>query len=908
MVSYGSLYRLRQPKAPSTPSRPSDTPSTMSSPDETHETSHWASSSTCKSLENDMPVTYVQFNDQQQHALLQEARANAAALLVDAVADADKWQFVTARGPLNVYELRADAMDRVSSMTPADPSQLAHHMHTMLATTRVRASLDDFMRLMASIKKDTFQNVQAALFEDRVELADLFTSFGDLSGSTKERSSSPSIAEQYAVKYVAIRGRPPRSNSSSSLSASAASNSLKFGGKNRHRDRQAARRRPHKGVHASESVDEVGLTMCLGEYATIRPAQLRGPMVHQSAQDVDDPRVGIISIHSIVDPAVTRYCQPIVTSVSPTAPLALTARALIQFSGIVVYPVACSNPDDKRLEVLIKLSCYDVHGVTSTRRMNMLSYLMAYQTLTTALVVVRLQESPYLTSTHWVKARKSCGLCTLKFSMARRKHHCRLCGDVVCSKCSSVHQIRLGKTGKNPFRICLKCDHRYDLEVPSTRTSHQSLHTLRRRLGSDLSKHPEEDDEGTVRPDRLADPADVRPLVVSERTPISTRAGSLSQGLGKSGSYKTLSISGSSLPGSFYLKPSTATTASSSQSDDELEAFDVASSSSSCPSSPSHATPSSPECFKRFSDLSFMDFHDSEFAFQELPLRYTELDFDDLDASPRPSVDSIGNEDALDIDDGMEFHDSNVGLDYQLDDVAFQEADVELEIDTHSSRRVDEERTIRLKAYAIFDSGNEFIYDLVVKQAAELCHCSFASLSFLDARREYIKASAGVVSQVTEVLRPNSVLARLMERLQAPRMESVVIFDATLDPELSTHVLVMEAPRLRFFMAVPCRARDGSVLGALIVADSTPRRTVTPFERTAVGQLADQVDALLEDRRLRHVEHVHEMAKSTDLLRDQLVDLLSQSYSTGLQMQQNERQMELSTTSCTLREDASVEL
>lgn len=171
MVNYGSLYRPRhrQHKASSTTSRPSDTPSAVSSAVQTPVAAaqqdggmqHWAASSgrsnfsaasaaTTNTTDSVTPDAYLHFSDVQQDALLLDARANAAALLVDAVADADKWQFVTARGQLRVYELRADAVERVSSMTPADPAQLPHNMHTMLATTRVRASLDDFMRLLAS--------------------------------------------------------------------------------------------------------------------------------------------------------------------------------------------------------------------------------------------------------------------------------------------------------------------------------------------------------------------------------------------------------------------------------------------------------------------------------------------------------------------------------------------------------------------------------------------------------------------------------------------------------------------------------------------------------------------------------------------------------------------------------------
>ncbi|ETK88565.1 hypothetical protein L915_07199, partial [Phytophthora nicotianae] len=1075
MVNYGSLYRPRhrQHKAASTSSRPSETPSTASSTN-TQDTQQWASSSgrsnfsTAGTADSVTPDAYLNFNDQQQDALLLDARANAAALLVDAVADADKWQFVTARGSLNIYELRADSMERVSSMMPADPAQLQHNMHTMLATTRVRATLDDFMRLMASPKRDTYQNVQAALFEERVQMADVFTSFGSLpsgrvgrssstssSVSSSSRSQSGAETEQYAVKYVSIKGRGPRSNSGAALNASSASNSLKFGGKNRHRERQAARlhsSKKHKGV---ESAQELGLTMCLAEYATIRRAQIRGPMAHNQAQDFEDQRVGIISHHSIEDPAVTRYCKPIVTSShakakasSPQpANFVMTARALVQFSGIVVYPIASSIAGDNVLEVLIKFSCYDANGVTTTRRMNMLSYLTAFQQLNTALLVMRLRESPYLTSENWVKSRKSCCVCQGKFSMSRRKHHCRLCGDVACSKCSEIHQIKLGKAGKCPFRICINCEHGMDDNQRQSRgqiaagaaqpprTPVNGINALRRRLGSGNAtpRSPEEDDEYSRPPSTnsssgdSSDFYDSRGLLSShastnpDRT-LSNMSGSTvssfnsSRGLGafgKSGSSKTLSISGSSFGGSFY-KPSNAsnaTTISSSRGSrydyesendvegndvegkddsdtekpvevvrevekepeadaiDSIEAIEVASSCSSSPSSPSSAVIQSDQFYKRFSELSLMDFHDSEFDLSikgGLPSRMTGksvYDFDDSEAdadSDREDLDGIGEEenedgeddevedicdfdmrelDEADEDDGMEFHDSNVGLDFKLQDLNLQDyqgldelaegdeefdEDVEEEIHTDMvlarsrvGKSVDEERAARLAEYGIMDSGKENIYDLVAKQAAQHANCSLSTISFVDARREFIKSSFGLVRErdLSEVPISHSLTAEIMRRFPSRKAsitqdvsidggdededdgEVVTVLDARQDDILSTNLFVTEAPNLRFVMGVPFRARDGIVLGALIVADSQPRTSVPARQRSLIKDLAEQVSALLEDLWTRNQERAKLASSQSGQLRDQLVDLLSQSYTTGLQMQQNELKMEQSTTS-----------
>ncbi|CAH0479181.1 unnamed protein product [Peronospora belbahrii] len=1050
---YGSLYRSRQQKASSTTSRPSDTPPLPSGNSQTlQEIPNWTSSNTSSrsnvsttSADSVTPDAYLHFSEQQQDALLLDARGNAAALLVDAVADAEKWQFVTARGPLNVYELRADSMHRVSSMMPADPSQLSQNMHTMLATTRVRATLDDFIRLMASPKRDVFQNVQAALFEERVH--------------SNSPSQSVRETEQYAIKYVSIKGRAARNNSNAALNASSASTSLKFGGKNRHRERQAARLHNGMGRKGADSTHEQGLTLCVSEYATIRRAYIRGPMAHNQAQDFEDQRIGIILHHSIEDPAVTRYCKPIVTSASPlskaatsqAANFALTARALMQFSGFVVYPVASSVAGDNVLEVLIKFSCYDANGVTATRRQNMLAYLTAFQQLNTVLLVMRLRESPYLTSENWVKSRKSCCVCQGKFSMSRRKHHCRLCGDVACSKCSEVHQIKLGKAGKCPFRICINCQHgiddsqrsskgRMNLQVQGAaqppRTPVNGINALRRRLNSGNAppRSPEDDEEYNRAPSTNSSSGDSSDMYDSQnllsshassgdRT-LSNMSGSTvssfnsSRGLGafsKSGSSKTLSIS--SLGGSFY-KPSNAsnaTTACSSRgsrfdyesendiegNDDEgkdddsdtekglektrevsqevekepegdssadidsIEAIEVASVCSSSPSSPSSVVMQSDLFYKRFSELSLMDFHDSEFDLSlkgGIPVagantrRFTNnselegFDFNDSEAdadSGREDLDGIGEEenedgeedeedicdfdlqelDEADEDDGMEFHDSNVGIDFKLQDLNLhdyrsldeleegdEEYDEEVLEEIHTdivlgksrvTSSLDEERAARLAEYGIMDSGKEHIYDLVAKQAAQHSSCSLATISFVDARREFIKSSFGLSRELNEVPLSHSLTAEIMRRF--PICKSPVVKDTTSDDEevedngevvtvldakeddiLSSNLFVTEVPNLRFVMGVPFRASDGIVLGALIVADSQPRTSVSSRQRSLLKDLAEQVSALLQDLWTRNQERTKVASSQSGQIHDKLADLLSQSYTTGLQMQQNE--------------------
>jgi len=60
---------------------------------------------------------------------------------------------------------------------------------------------------------------------------------------------------------------------------------------------------------------------------------------------------------------------------------------------------------------------------------------------------------------HWLKddTTESCTKCRVRFSLTERRHHCRNCGHVFCSRCSryesEIMQLRI----RRPVRVCQDC-------------------------------------------------------------------------------------------------------------------------------------------------------------------------------------------------------------------------------------------------------------------------------------------------------------------------------------------------------------------------------------------------------------------------------------------------------------------
>ncbi|MES1911540.1 MAG: hypothetical protein MHM6MM_003955 [Cercozoa sp. M6MM] len=57
---------------------------------------------------------------------------------------------------------------------------------------------------------------------------------------------------------------------------------------------------------------------------------------------------------------------------------------------------------------------------------------------------------------HWHENTEACERCDTRFSMTKRRHHCRQCGRCVCAQCAKNKMVVSG-CGDKPARVCDDC-------------------------------------------------------------------------------------------------------------------------------------------------------------------------------------------------------------------------------------------------------------------------------------------------------------------------------------------------------------------------------------------------------------------------------------------------------------------
>lgn len=123
--------------------------------------------------------------------------------------------------------------------------------------------------------------------------------------------------------------------------------------------------------------------------------------------------------------------------------------------------VVQQTPEEGTVSVTLTFAIRKARGADSiSPGVKMLAMRLASDmaSLQKAVQHVLFQPSALAQKKEWVDdgARSNCSLCVQSFSMLRRRHHCRVCGEVVCSSCTVFKTV---PTDQDPgkVRVCKAC-------------------------------------------------------------------------------------------------------------------------------------------------------------------------------------------------------------------------------------------------------------------------------------------------------------------------------------------------------------------------------------------------------------------------------------------------------------------
>lgn len=149
-----------------------------------------------------------------------------------------------------------------------------------------------------------------------------------------------------------------------------------------------------------------------------------------------------------------------------------------------------------------------------------------------------------------------------------------------------------------------------------------------------------------------------------------------------------------------------------------------------------------------------------------------------------------------------------------------------------------------LRRYGILNTPDEAAFDRITDLAAHLFDVPLAAINFVDDRCQWSKSTVGFRQKTVEL--EASFCARVLAS-----DDVMVVEDAAADERFARNPLVTGEPGIRFYAGAPLVTPDGYRIGALCIADNSPRAAsaIGADDRETLRVLADVVVDALEQRR-----------------------------------------------------------
>ncbi|MBZ5486267.1 diguanylate cyclase [Halomonas aquamarina] len=147
--------------------------------------------------------------------------------------------------------------------------------------------------------------------------------------------------------------------------------------------------------------------------------------------------------------------------------------------------------------------------------------------------------------------------------------------------------------------------------------------------------------------------------------------------------------------------------------------------------------------------------------------------------------------------------------------------------------RDEKARLAALYELALLDTPNEPVFDRITRLAAKLLGVPVATVSLVDAERQWFKSCLGL--DVQQMSREVAFCA-----YPVASSEPLVVENACNDWRFAQNPLVTQPQGIRFYAGIPLKNSHGLVLGTLCVADTRPR-VLSTADFKALLDLADIV-------------------------------------------------------------------
>lgn len=151
-------------------------------------------------------------------------------------------------------------------------------------------------------------------------------------------------------------------------------------------------------------------------------------------------------------------------------------------------------------------------------------------------------------------------------------------------------------------------------------------------------------------------------------------------------------------------------------------------------------------------------------------------------------------------------------------------------------------RLAALHALEVLDTAPEAPYDRITKLVCTVLDVPIATVSLVDADRQWFKSCVGL--DVSETPREISFCTHTITT-RVP----MCIPDARLDPRFAGNPLVTGAPWIRSYLGVPLTSPDGYNLGALCAIDIRPRC----YTSAQIDVLKSFADIVVNEMELRSI-------------------------------------------------------